>query len=221
MKGIVIALIVVLLGCGTAFAQSQVLRPIEKGKCVLSYANGKDSLVCFYNNWKLEGQWTEYYPDGNTRLVKAYKQGYPLGLMQYYPDGNIKRKETYSAEKFGLITEGHLYDTEGKEVDFVPYMELPQFPGGNEMLATVLAKCIKYPKEAVEKGIQGIVTFRCKIDESGKPVSLKMVRGVTPILDKEAERVVAYLMTMYTFTPGKKEGQPVKMDMYIPVRFRL
>ena len=56
MKGVIIALCL-FCTCGMLNAQNKLPK---NGKHVYSYANGNDSIVCFYKNGRLVGQRTEY-----------------------------------------------------------------------------------------------------------------------------------------------------------------
>ena len=96
---------------------------------------------------------------------------------------------------------------------------MPEYPGGEDSLRSDLAKQIKYPEEASKKGIQGKVYISFVVNEKGKVEDAKIVRGVDPLLDKEALRVVSALDK--TWTPGKEKGKPVKVAYTIPVKFAL
>ncbi|MCD8184618.1 MAG: TonB family protein [Bacteroides sp.] len=213
MKGVFIALLCSCL-CGVLNAQNNT--PTD-GKHVYSYANGTDSVICFYKNGRLIGQRTEYYPSGQLHLAFTYKEGRLISLKQYYENGALKREEVNK----GLSTEGHLYDIDGKELEFIPYMELPQFPGGNAELMKLISQYVKYPKKAVEERKQGLVVISCMIDKEGNPKEARVVKSVCPELDEEAMRVVGFLTMTYKFTPGKIEGNPANMRFNIPVNFRL
>ena len=213
MKGVIIALCL-FCTCGMLNAQNKLPK---NGKHVYSYANGNDSIVCFYKNGRLVGQRTEYYPNGQIRLISTYKNGRKLNLKQYYENGALKREEVMNGDS----SEGHLYDIDGKELDFIPYIELPQFPGGNAELSKLIAQYTKYPRQAIKDKKQGLVLIKCSIDKEGNPKMAEVVKSVCPELDKEAMRVVGFLTMTYKFTPGKIEGQPANMHFTIPVNFRL
>ncbi|MFZ0454292.1 MAG: energy transducer TonB [Ignavibacteriaceae bacterium] len=91
--------------------------------------------------------------------------------------------------------------------------EMPSPVGG--MIEIV--KRIKYPEEAKEQGIEGKVIIKLFIDESGNPQSCKIIKGVNPLLDAEAEKV----LMKTKFNPGKIDGKPVKVQVAIPIVFKL
>ncbi len=96
--------------------------------------------------------------------------------------------------------------------------EMPKYPGDDEALRTDIANSLKYPEEAVKKGIQGRVYITFVVDEQGKTVDSKIARGVDPLLDQEALRVMSELKT---WTPGKQKGKPVKVQYTVPIVFAL
>jgi len=96
--------------------------------------------------------------------------------------------------------------------------EMPEYPGGLDSLRSELARSIKYPEDAAKKGIQGKVYVSFVIDEAGKVTDVTLARGVDPLLDKEALRVVKGLKD---WTPGKEKGNKVKVAFTLPIQFAL
>jgi len=77
---------------------------------------------------------------------------------------------------------------------------------------------VKYPKYAVENGIQGRVTVDFIIDEKGNVTDVKVSRGVHASLDDEAVRVVS---ASPKWRPGRHRGKKVKTALTVAVEFRL
>ena len=77
---------------------------------------------------------------------------------------------------------------------------------------------LKYPKYAVENGIQGRVFVDFVIDEDGNVKDVKVSRSVHTALDEEAIRVVS---ASPKWKPGRHRGKKVKVAMTVPVDFRL
>ena len=77
---------------------------------------------------------------------------------------------------------------------------------------------LKYPKYAVDNGIQGRVYVDFVIDESGNVKDVKVSRSAHTALDEEAVRVVS---ASPKWKPGRHRGKKVKVAMTIPVDFRL
>lgn len=77
---------------------------------------------------------------------------------------------------------------------------------------------LKYPKSAVEDGVQGRVLVDFIIDEKGRVGNVKVLKGVDPRLDAEAVKAVA---SSPDWKPGRLRGRKVKTELSIYVEFRL
>ena len=96
--------------------------------------------------------------------------------------------------------------------------EMPSFPGGNAALMSYLNSNTKYPVVAQENGVQGRVIISFVVERDGSISDVKVARSVDPSLDREAQRVVK---SMPRWTPGKQNGQTVRVKYTVPVVFRL
>lgn len=95
---------------------------------------------------------------------------------------------------------------------------MPKFPGGDSELLKFIGKNIKYPKECKEKGIEGRVILAFTVGKDGGLSDYEILRGVDPLLDAEAIRVI---QTMPKWAPGTQEGKPVNVRYTVPVTYRL
>lgn len=96
--------------------------------------------------------------------------------------------------------------------------KLPEYPGGTNALMKFLSDNIKYPVEAQKKGISGRVLIQFVVMEDGSLDNMKILRGVDPMLDEEAMRVVK---TMPKWIPGMDKGDAVKVRFTLPISFNL
>lgn len=96
--------------------------------------------------------------------------------------------------------------------------ELDTRPFFNGNLSQWLSQHITYPLVAAENGIQGQVIVSFVIDTNGSITNVGIARSVDPSLDREAVRVVG---AMPKWTPGYKNGVPVRVRISIPLSFRL
>ena len=94
----------------------------------------------------------------------------------------------------------------------------PEFPGGTAAMYKWLSDNINYPAAASEEGIQGKVTVQFIVEKNGSISNVTVVRGKHPALDAEAKRVVS---KMPKWTPGRNNGQPVRVTYNLPVTFKL
>lgn len=111
--------------------------------------------------------------------------------------------------------------------------EMPRFPGCEDMEGTEKEKkmCaqrkmlefiyqnLKYPSEAREKDIEGVVVLQFIIDKNeGAIRDIKVVRNVGGGC---SEAAVEAVKSMPNFITGKKRGKPVSVLYTIPVKFKL
>ena len=94
--------------------------------------------------------------------------------------------------------------------------EMPCFPGGNKGLMTFIVQNLVYPVTAQENGVQGRVIVSFVVETDGSIINVKVARSVDPSLDREAMRVVK---AMPKWTPGKKDGKPVRVKYTVPMVF--
>ena len=95
---------------------------------------------------------------------------------------------------------------------------MPEFPNGLKALFDFIYDNLKYPSDALEKEIQGRVMVGVVIDENGSVTQPKILKSISPSLDKEALRIVSI---MPKYKPGTQDGVPVKVRCTIPIYFKL
>ncbi len=104
------------------------------------------------------------------------------------------------------------------EVPFVVVEEMPMYPGGDKALLDFIQNNIQYPSEALAQKIEGRVIVRFSVSKLGTTEDVTVLKGVDPLLDAEAIRVVYQLKGWH---PGKQGGQPVNVWYMVPVTFTL
>lgn len=102
--------------------------------------------------------------------------------------------------------------------DLANVQQKPEFPGGEKAMYEFMNKNIHYPPVAQEEGIQGTVVVQFTIAKDGSVTGAKAVRSPHESLSNEAVRMV---MSMPKWTPGRNNGQAVKVNYTLPVRFKL
>ena len=98
------------------------------------------------------------------------------------------------------------------------YEHIENMPTFNGNLNQWLLQNMKYPVEAMNKKEQGKVIVQFIVSENGEVSEPKIIRSVSPALDKEACRVV---LAMPKWNPGKLKGKPVAVRYMLPITFRL
>jgi len=104
---------------------------------------------------------------------------------------------------------------EGEEEQeiFMVVENQPELKGGMK----ALQESVEYPEFAKKAGIEGRVIVQFVVNEQGNVQNPKVTRGVHKLLNKEAIKAVKE----QSFKPGKQRGEAVKVQMSLPVTFRL
>jgi len=96
---------------------------------------------------------------------------------------------------------------------FMIVEEMPELIGGLEGFQARL----RYPELARRAGIEGTVFITFVVDEEGGVMDAEVVRGIGGGTDEAALEAVREAR----FVPGRHRGEPVRVRMALPVRFRL
>lgn len=106
-----------------------------------------------------------------------------------------------------------------KAIPFAAVEEKPSFDGGDaNKFSKWVSKHIEYPASAQENEIEGRVVLSFDVNEEGAVENVKVLKGVDEALDAEAVRVVS---SSPAWTPGKQNGNAVKVNYTFPVNFTL
>lgn len=96
---------------------------------------------------------------------------------------------------------------------FIAVEVKPELIGGQ---AAIYDK-IQYPPVARQAGVEGRVILQFIVDEDGTVTDPRVLQSPHSMLSKEALRVIQ----LVRFTPGRQRSQPVKVQMALPIVFRL
>ncbi len=103
-------------------------------------------------------------------------------------------------------------DNEGEK--YLAFAEkMPAPIGGLE----AIYKTIRYPEIAKKAGVEGKVYALAFINENGTVDKVQIIKGIGAGCDEEVIRAVSAAK----FTPGMKEGKPVKVKLSIQIKFKL
>lgn len=137
-------------------------------------------------------------------------------------EGREKREYSDEADKFKAVQQQVVIVEDKpapKEEEIYAAVDVvPEFPGGMTALMQWLGTNIRYPEAAQQNNVQGRVVVNFVVEKDGSISQVQVVKGVDKDLDKEAVRVVS---KMPKWSPGKKDGVPVRTYFSLPVAFRL
>lgn len=112
-------------------------------------------------------------------------------------------------DKEKMLADNKLYD----KVD-----QMPRFPGGPGELAKFIAANLRYPQQAIDRGVEGQVLLRFVVEKDGSIADIRVLQSVDPACDAEAMRVIRM---MPRWEPGKHNGRAVRVWFTQPIAFEL
>ncbi len=119
---------------------------------------------------------------------------------------------------YGITLKFTLPDKITNEAPFVVVEQMPQYQGGDEALLEFIKNNTRYPETAKAEKISGRVIVRFVVSKEGNAEGISVLKGVDPLLDAEAIRVVSMLSG---WKPGMQGGKAVDVWYMVPVSFSL
>lgn len=151
--------------------------------------------------------------EGYLYQSRCYENGKPHGYeVRYTPKGDTAE---YRVFKQGEVVKEWQADNEEPHAVFITVETTAEYPGGREAWKRYLANNIKYPDTLKEK-IKGTVFVKFIVDTDGRLNDIKVLKGLHPLLDAEALRVVQQSVP---WRPSRQGGRAVKSVMSLPIQF--
>lgn len=97
------------------------------------------------------------------------------------------------------------------------FIDLPEYPGGKKAFQEYIKQNLRYPKEALEKKIEGTVHVKYRVSGLGRVTEAEVTHGIGHGCDEEAVRVVKSLK----YGKAKNRGVRVTVSMRTKINFRL
>jgi len=95
---------------------------------------------------------------------------------------------------------------------------MPEYPGGQTALNQFITQNISWPKASNDAVKEGTVYVTFVVEKDGAITQIKALKSIGESFEKEAENVVK---KMPKWTPGKKDGQAVRVMFSLPIEFKL
>ncbi|MEX0812650.1 MAG: energy transducer TonB [Chitinophagales bacterium] len=155
-----------------------------------------------------------------------YKNGKMDSIWVYYDiKGTIMHKYNHSTRELIELNKEHkkhkpsnIYSETNPDSLIKNNVIGAFFLGGEHALLTYLSS-VKYPKEAKNKGIEGLVYIRFNILPQGGIENVTVYKSANPMLDYAAKTHVQNSSDFWI--GGSENGEPMKTQMIVPVNFRL
>ncbi len=116
-----------------------------------------------------------------------------------------------------LATGLHAQTTDSFDQVFITVDQMPEYPGGEKALLAYLSS-LPYPPVAKENDIEGSVFVRFVVDKDGSVINAEVAKGTDKILNDAA---VQHVQKMPKWKPGMNNGQVVKVQYVVPIKFDL
>jgi len=100
------------------------------------------------------------------------------------------------------------------DVIFMVVEKMPEFPGGQQAIMKFLVENIRIPVEYNEVNWRGRVILQFVVNTDGSITDIQVIRGVSPLWDKEAIRVIEL---MPNWIPGEHNGKKVRVKQILPI----
>lgn len=131
---------------------------------------------------------------------------------------NLKHPKTASAEEAPAGQQ----PTPAASEDDTPFLvaeEMPLFQGKDlNTFRSWLQSQIRYPAEALKRGIEGRVVLSFIVERDGSVSTIQLLQSPDRILSEEARRVVS---SSPKWTPGRQNGHLVRVRYMLPVDFSI
>lgn len=95
--------------------------------------------------------------------------------------------------------------------------ETTGIPGGKTAFKEYIKKNLVYPKEALEKRVEGVVHLSARIDDNGQVSEVVVEKGIGSSCDEEAQRLIKSVH----FGAVKNKGVRLKTRQRFRIEFRL
>lgn len=96
--------------------------------------------------------------------------------------------------------------------------QMPQYETGEQGLGKFISHNIRYPREALQKGIEGRILCSFIVSADGSISNIEVVEGLDSLLNNEAIRVLGL---MPKWIPGENGGEKVHVKCLLPIDFTI
>ena len=173
-----------------------------------------------------QGKYYKNHNNGLGRIDGYYRNGVKDGIWEFYDfNGDLQQKFDFTKNEliFNKVS-GKAKELIYKVINDSDAPEtlldrLPIYIGADAILVQILRQNIHYPRAAMEKGTQGKVYISFTIDKNGKTSNRRLSRGIGDGCDEEALKAVKAIPD--NWLPGLIKGQPVNVEITVPVSFTL
>ncbi|WP_116127926.1 energy transducer TonB [Lewinella sp. IMCC34183] len=184
-----------------------------------AYANDKKVEVWEYYDWKGRVSRRTHYVDG-------LRQGPD---MHYDSLGTVTNTVMYTADE--AVSGDEVRTAPGRDGSLVVVEEMPLFPGcerltdyaaqkkcADRAMLEFIYRTVRYPDRARRYGVQGMAVVSFIIETDGRVTGITPLMGLNEDIRREIVRIVELMPRWH---PGRVDGQAVRVQFNLPVKFEL
>ncbi|MCU0382418.1 MAG: energy transducer TonB [Chitinophagaceae bacterium] len=212
---------------------------IRDGLFAFYYPSGQAQVTGNYSVNRQTGLWISWHPNGQMKDSVAFSDGIKTGKSKgwhengllfhegyyiagyadsswtwYYPNGKPSTIEKYT---IGNLRSLECFDSSGKSTGNSCSVELPPtIMGRYGGLQKYIVDSLYYPKEALDKNIQGIVEVQFTITKEGKLRDVKYLNTPDKLLSDEVTRLLQSIPGWY---PAILHNQVVDFTQTLKIPF--
>ncbi|MBK7873106.1 MAG: TonB family protein [Saprospiraceae bacterium] len=220
----------------------------KKGKAVSTYQvlpvnyklDGEERTASFLSDNELKDTIITFNPDNYKENIEVKDwNNRKITVVGYGEQKSTPEKA--KSEKDGALLEEMVvvgYPSDQKKIPeeeiFKVVEEMPLFPGCDEQgtyeekkpcadrkMLEYIYKNIKYPKEARDAGVEGMVVVSFIVEKDGSISTPRIMRDIGAGCGEEALRLIHLMQERVRWTPGKQRGRNVRVQFNLPIRFKL
>ncbi|PWT96091.1 MAG: hypothetical protein C5B52_16415 [Bacteroidetes bacterium] len=192
---------------------------VPDGKYYEWYENGRLKDSCEFAKGKKTGQWRSWYVDGKPESEGKYMNDSCVGVWNWYHStGELATREVY---RDGKLSDLACYDSLGTPTGFTCALMTRPHPTADSVEGSFedyLIANLYYPREALTKGIEGMVSLEFVIGKDGRLKSINIISSPSDLLSEE---VVRLLKSVPKWAPAISHNRPVDFVYEFNVPFRI
>jgi TonB family protein len=213
---------------GSLRFEGQYIDDKREGEWKSSRSFNKTTASGFYKNGEMEGLWVERDTVGVVRSEYNYRAGKEHGPFKVWDKNGVLAREGNYVD--GELESEKKYGTDGT-IDLLPLAEEMPFMAGCEhpdkdaqkacserVMLQSLYQGLRYPGVARENGLEGTAIIRFVVEKDGSITDIEVMRGLCREIAAECDSAVR---RMPPWRPGKQNGEPVRVQFNLPVKFKL
>jgi TonB family protein len=213
-----------------------IRKNIREGTAKYFYDNGSLKEERIYKNGKVEGFVKLYYENGNLRetfnIENGKRQG-PTSLFdsngvyladKMFEDGKLVIEQQQTDYQEETVIDTSITSNFQPEIKIVEQIEVDSsfYTAADIMPEPVegwkhFEDILYYPEAAIQQKIEGTVLVKALIDENGSVLKSEVIKPLGYGCEHAADIMIFYAK----FKPGIRKGKKVKIEMIIPVQFKL